>query len=241
MALEKRAFQMTFDLQLMRDGAPAGVQSGSWSISEERTLSARAVSGDAITKLEIIFGRRDAKPLLGLETPSLTENKTYLVTGSGGTPAVARGDKPVPDGERDAVLFEYGWVGTPSPLVAMLRGAKAGAALHPPVEARRALLGDVPGIDENEMDVQAVFKGTRGDGRPDAELAVTAKGPLKSGDMTFDLDLSGPALVDLATGWVTQLTLSGKVKAKGKVKVKKKKLDASGHGKMSITRSATFH
>ncbi len=240
-ALEKRAFKMQFDLELMRDGAPAGMQSGSWSISEERTLAARAVSGDAITKLELIFGRRDAAPLLGLEQPSVTENKTFLVEGSGATPSVTRAGKPAPDAERDAVLYEYGWVGAASPLVVMLRGAKPGAVLHPPVEARKALLGDVPGIDEQAMDVQVVYKRTRSAGRPDAELAVTAKGPLVSGDMTFNLDLSGPATLDLATGWVTQLTLSGKVKAKGKVKHKKGKLDASGHGSMSITRAATFH
>lgn len=240
-ALEKRAVKMEFDLTLMKNGSPAGIQSGSWSISEERTYEVRTVSGDAITAMQVLYGRRIAKPLLGLETPSVTENKTYLVKASGGTPSVTHADQPAPDAERDAVLSEYGWVGAPSPLVVMLRGAKPGAKLAPPVDARRDLLGDLPGIDESTMDVQVVFKGTGGDARPYADVDVTAKGPLTSGDMAFQLDLAGPARIDLATGWVTALSLSGKVKATGKVKFKKTKLDSSGHGTMTITRSATFH
>jgi len=239
-ALEKRAVEMKFDLTLTRKGASAGIQSGSWSISEERTEEAQAVKGNAITKLQLMFGRRDAKPLLGLEQPSLTENNTFELEAKGSSPEVTRGGKPAPDKERDAVLAEYGYVGAPGPLAKLLEGKKPGATLEPDAEGRRALIGVLPGIDENETNVTAVLEGMHENARKQADLDVTLKGELKSGDMTFKLDLTGPAVVDLATGWVTELTLSGKVKAKGQVKHKKMKLDASGSGKMTITRSAKF-
>ncbi len=239
-ALEKRAVKMKFDLTLSKKGASAGIQSGSWSIDEQRTEEAQAVKGDAITKLQLMFGRREAKPLLGLEQPSVTENKTYEIAGQGGTPTVTRSDKPAPDNERDAVLAEYGYVGSPGPLVKLLTGQKPGATLQPDAPARRVLIGVLPGIDENNMTATAVFKGTHGDARKLADLDVTLKGDLHTGDMTFTLDLKGPAVVDMATGWVTGLSLAGKVKAKGQVKNKKQKLDASGGGKMTVTRSAQF-
>ncbi len=239
-ALEKRSVKMKFDLTLSHKGASAGIQSGRWSIDEERTEEAQAVKGDAITKLQLMFGRRDAKPLLGLEHPSVTENKTYEIEAQGSSPEVTRGGKPAPDKERDAVMAEYGYVGSPSPLAKLLQGKKPGATLSPDAEARRALIGELPGIDENETKVTATLKGIHGDQRKQADLDVTLKGDLKNGDMTFKLDLTGPAVVDLATGWVTSLSLSGKVKASGHVKHKKMKLEASGGGKMTVARNAKF-
>lgn len=239
-ALEKRSVMMNFDLTLSHKGASAGIQSGSWSIDEQRTEEVKAANGDAITKLQLMFGKRTAKPLLGLEQPSVTENKTYEIAGTGGTPSVTRNEKPAPDKERDAVLAEYGYVGSPGPLVTLLKGQKTGATLQPDAEARRVLIGVLPGIDENDSKVTVVYKGTHGDAHNLADLAVTMKGELHSGDMTFSLDLTGPAVVDLATGWVTELSLAGKVKAKGQVKHKKMKLAASGSGKMTVTRNAQF-
>ena len=143
-ALEKRAVKMKFDLTLTHKGASAGIQSGSWSISEERTEEAQAVKGNAITKLQLMFGRRDAKPLLGLEQPSVTENKTFELEAQGGAPVVTRSGKPAPDKERDAVLAEYGYVGAPGPLVKLLQGKKTGATLEPDAEGRRVLIGSAP-------------------------------------------------------------------------------------------------
>lgn len=240
-AIETRFIGMNFDLQLTDKGASAGVQSGSWSIKEVRTMIALGVQGDSIDKLEVTYGRREAKPLLGIEQRSVTQGKSYILTANSGSPNVknAQGASVSP-AEQNALDFEYGYVGGPSPLRSLVASGKPGSTLQPGVAARRALIGDAPGIDESQSQITATFKGITTTPRKVAQLDCTVKAELKSGEMNFDLDLKGPAEIDLATGWVTSLELTGTVHAHGKEKIKKHLLDAAGHGTAKLTRHAEF-
>jgi hypothetical protein len=236
-ALESRSIEMQFDLTLLKDGSPAGMQSGNWSIYEERTLKVASAKDDAIGKLELSFGRREAKALLGVEKPSVTAGKSYVVEAGS---VKAAGGKDAPGAEKTAVEAEYGWVGSPSPLLTLLSSMKAGASSEAPADARRALIGELPGIDHErtKLDVKLVQIG--GDARKTAKLDVKLESELDNGDMDFTLTLAGPAEVDVATGWVKSLELSGAVKAKGNVKHKNKPMEARGKGTAKISRKAEF-
>lgn len=235
---ESRSIEMEFDLTLLKEGSPAGMQSGSWSVYEERTLEVLSTKDKAVDKLKISFGRREAKPLLGVEKPSVTAGKTYFVeNGSVKSPA----GKDVPAKELGAVKAEYGWVGSPSPLAALLSGMSTGSKLKPPADARRALIGELPGIDHDKTELELELVGVdRGD-RPSARVQVTMTSELDGGDMDFTLTLKGPAVIDTRTGWVASVALSGTVKAKGTVKHKKQgRLESRGKGKVEIERKAEF-
>lgn len=240
-ALESRSVEMQFDLTLIKDGSPAGMQAGSWSVYEERTLEVQGTKDKAISKLQLAFGRREAKALLGVEKPSVTAGKTYAVEGEGAEPAVkAPGGKDVPPLERTAVLAEYGWVGSPSPLLTMIADLKPGATTQPPADARRALIGELPGIDHERTNLTVKLVGLEGGDRKVAKLDVKLESELDNGDMSFTLKLAGPAQVDAATGWVKTLELSGEVRAKGSVQHKKKPMEAKGKGTAKIVRKAEF-
>jgi hypothetical protein len=235
-AHESRNVEMEFDLTLLKEGSPAGMQSGSWSIYEERTTKVLAIKERAIEKLELIFGRRDAKPLLGVERPSVTAGKSYVIDASGGGAAVKTpSGKDAPGAEATAVSAEYGWIGRPSPLLEMLEGVSPGARTEPPVEARRVLIGELPGIDHGQTKLEVELRGLQG---KTAKLGLTLTSTIDNGEMTFTLELEGPAEVDTRTGWVTSLDLSGKVQAEGTVKHNKKPMAARGKGSAKITRKA---
>ncbi len=237
-ALESRNVEMQFDLTLLRDGSPAGMQGGSWSVYEERTLEVLATGEKSIDKLGLAYGRREAKALLGVEKPSVTAGKTYVVE-SGGSVKLA-GGKDAPEKERAAVLAEYGWVGQPSPLLTMLADLSVGGSAKPPADARRALVGEVPGIDHEQSDLSVTLTGIEGSGRKRAKLDLELTSELDGGDVDFTLDLAGPAVVDVRTGWVESLSLSGKLSAKGTVTHKKKPMEAKGKGSAKIERKAEF-
>jgi hypothetical protein len=235
-AHESRDVEMQFDLTLLKDGSPAGMQSGSWSIYEERTTKVLEVRDQAIAKLELVFGRREAKALLGVEKPSLTAGKSYVLDATGGSVSImAPGGKDVPDKERTAVSLEYGWVGSPSPLLQMLSGVKPGGSTEPPAEARRALIGELPGIDHDETKLSVKLLGVEAN---TAKLELEFTGELDNGDMKFSLELRGPAALDTRTGWVKSLDLSGKLKADGTVKHNKKPMETRGKGTAKISRKA---
>jgi hypothetical protein len=237
-ALESRSIEMSFELTLIKDGSPAGIQGGSWSIYEERTLKVGATKGNAIEKLEIAFGRREAKALLGVEKPSTTAGKTYLVEAPGGVKLA--GGKDAPEAERAPVAAEYGWVGEPSPLLAELARLSTGGRSAPSAAARRALIGELPGVDHEKTELSVVLAGVESGKRPTAKLDVELKTTLDNGDVLFDLELAGPARIDTETGWVASLELDGKLTAKGAVKHQKKTLEAKGKGSVKIVRKAEF-
>jgi hypothetical protein len=237
LALESRTIEMQFDLTLLKDGSPAGMQSGSWSVYEERTLKVLGTGDDAIQKLELSYGRREAKALLGVEKPSLTAGKVYVVESGG---SVKRSGKDAPGGEKSAVEAEYGWVGSQSPLVGVIRELKPGASAEPPADARRALIGELPSVDHEQSKVEMKLVSVDTSGRKTAKLDVKLESELDNGDMSFTLALAGPAQVDLSTGLVKSLDLSGTVKAKGSVKHKKKPMEARGKGTIKIARKAEF-
>lgn len=237
LALESRNIEMQFDLTLLKDGSPAGMQSGSWSVYEERTLKVLGTKDDAIEKLELSYGRREAKALLGVEKPSLTAGKVYVVESGG---SVKSSGKDAPGGEKSAVEAEYGWVGSQSPLIGAIRELKPGASAEPPPDARRALIGELPSVDHEQSKLGIKLVNVDGSGRKTAKLDVKLESELDNGDMSFSLALTGPAEVDLSTGLVKSLDLSGTVKAKGTVKHKKKPMEARGKGTIKITRKAEF-
>ncbi len=235
-AHESRNVEMQFDLTLLKEGSPSGMQSGSWSVYEERTMKVLGTKDKAISKLELVFGRREAKALLGVEKPSHTAGKTYVIEASGAEPSVkTTSGKDAPANERSAVSAEYGWIGRPSPLLEMLAELKPGASTEPPAEARRVLIGELPGIDHEHTSLSAKLVSVEG---KSAKLDVTLKSELDNGDMDFTLELAGPAVVDTRTGFVKSLDLSGKVTAKGSVKHQKKPMEARGKGSAKISRKA---
>lgn len=237
-ALEKRSASLVFDLTLKKGDHAGGMQAGSWSLEEERSLEVIASEGSAVNQLKVVYGRREAKPLLGVEMTTATAGHTYVLESKGGNVDIRRGDgKDITGGERDALMSEYDWVGGPSPLSKWLGegGPAAGKKLEGGPSETRALVGVLAGVDYQSSKVSVVSKGKSGDS---LALDVTATLTLVGGKTRFELTLSGPAKVDLAKGWVSTLSLKGTAKASGTLDHKKGVLDVTGTGKAEISRSA---
>lgn len=236
-ALEKRSASLTFDLTLKKGDAAGGMQAGSWSLEEERSLQVLAADGGKVTKLEIAFGKRESKPLLGVELTTATAGHTYVIESKGEAPSVSRADgKPITGAERDALMTEYDWVGGPTPLAKWLGPATSGKTLTGGPAEARALLGVLAGVDYTNSKVSATPKGKGGGS---IELDVTATLRLTGGQTFFDFELKGTAKVDAKTGLVSELSLEGPVRASGKLEHKKGMLDVTGTGKASLSRSAS--
>lgn len=238
-ALERRGASLTFDLTLKKGEHAGGMQAGSWSLEEERSLEVLASEGSAVNKLKVAFGRRESKPLLGVELTAATAGHTYVIESKGGNLDIKRGDdKEVSGGERDALMAEYDWVGGPSPLAKWLGegGPAEGKKLEGGSAETRALIGVLAGVDYASSKVSVTSKGKSGD---TVTLDVTTTLTLVGGKTRFELTLTGPAKVDMSTGWVSELTLKGTAKASGTLDHKKGTLDVTGTGKAEVTRSAT--
>jgi hypothetical protein len=233
--LEQRSASLEFELTLEKGEAAGGMQSGSWSLEEERSLEVLDGDDSAVTKLRVVYGRREAKPLLGVELTAATAGHTYAI-GPGGHTIEREDGKALTGDERDALMSEYDWVGGAPPLMKWLEGgaAKEGATLEGGSAEARALVGVLSGVDYSNAKVSVTPKKKHGDSLP---LDVTAALRLTSRDTHFDLDLKGTATVDLKTGWVTQLELAGPVKPSGHVKLKKDVLEVHGRGTAKISRS----
>jgi hypothetical protein len=242
-ALDRRGLEFQFALTLMRGEAAAGVQTGNWSFTEERTHRVIASSDSAITKLQVVYGKWEAKPLLGLQYEVPTDGNSYTVASSGGSATVERAEgKAMSDDEKTAVMNEYGWVGGVHPVLAAIEraGAKPGSQLEVDTAFINALVGAIPGVDHAKSQLEAELKGLETSGRKTAKLAVVLKSDLYSGPTVFSLDLKGPATVDMLTGWTSSLALDGTLKPGGQVKVKGKMLNVQGRGTAKLTREATF-
>ncbi len=237
-SLEKRTASLVFDFTLKKGEHAGGMQAGSWSLEEERAIEVLASEGSAVNKLKVVYGRRESKPLLGVEMTTATAGHTYVLESKGGNVDIGRGDgKDVSGGERDALMAEYDWVGGPSPLSKWLGegGPAAGKKLEGGPSETRALVGVLAGVDYQSSKVSVVSKGKSGD---TLTLDVTTTLTLVGGKTRFELTLSGPAQVDLAKGWVSTLSLKGTAKASGTLDHKKGVLDVTGTGKAEISRSA---
>ncbi|MBI3204153.1 MAG: hypothetical protein HYZ29_21635 [Myxococcales bacterium] len=235
-ALEKRSAALTFDLVLKKGDAAGGMQAGSWSLEEERALEVLGSEGSAVNKLKVVFGKREAKPLLGVELTTATAGHTYVLESKGGNVDITRADgKEVTGAERDALMSEYDWVGGPSPLAKWLgeRGPGDGKKLEGGSAETRALVGVLAGVDYQSSKVSVVSKGKSGS---TLTLDVTATLTLVGGQTRFELTLSGPAKVDMAKGWVSDLALKGTAKASGKLDHKKGVLDVTGKGEAQVQR-----
>lgn len=244
-ALEERFVSLDFELVLSKgdDKTAGGMQSGSWSIREQRSYEALSTKGAAIDKLKIVFGDREAKALLGVEQNAVTAGKTYVLDATKGAIAVTTASGGAASGEeRDALSAEYDWVGEPSPLLVWLRGGalKAGEKLEGGAKQARALLGVIPAAEPGKTTVTVTSRGKTDGARPTLGLDVEAKARIVSGETVFDVTFTGPAEVDLKTGWVAKLDLSANAKASGKVKHKKGPLNVSGKATGKLTREMTF-
>ena len=242
--LDKRSLSLEFDLNLMKKGEGKGVQSGNWSFAEERTMRVKAAKKDVIGEMQVVYGKWEAKPLLGLTYEMPTDGKTYLLTYKDGALGIVRGsNEKLSSDEQQAVKAEYGWVGARSPLRTALldSGLKSGAELPKTAELAQILLGEIPGASAGQTEVTATLDKVESGPRKKAILKLSAKTEVKSNKTTFELELKGTASVDVTTGWVLGADLAGTVSAKGSVKHPKQgELEVSGKGKVTLTRSSEF-
>lgn len=242
--LDIRAFSMEFGLTLLKDdNVAAGVQTGNWSFEEERTHRVKALGKRGIQELEVVYGKWEAKPLLGLQYEVPTDGKTYAVQATEDEPSVKRsGQEPMTSEELEAVIAEYGYVGDLPPTLQALEatGHEQGAELPADVALTDALLGAIPGVTHRNTKMTARFVGFDESGRKTAKLTLSLTTTLQSGETAFEMTLKGPASVDYLTGWVSGLDLEGEITPSGKVKAAGKMLNVRGKGTVKYVRSADF-
>jgi hypothetical protein len=243
--LDRRSLTLDFDLNLLKKGEGKGVQSGNWSFSEERTLRVKSAKKDVVKELQVVYGKWEAKPLLGLTYEMPTDGKTYLLAKEGANLKITRGaNEHVSGGEEQrAVKAEYGWVGERSPLRQALLDAKLepGSNLGKSQELAQLILGEIPGADSGQSELSATLEKVDSGARKKAQLKIEAKTKITSGKTTFAVELNGTAAVDVATGWVIAADLTGTTSATGSVKHPKQgELEVSGKGKVTLTRKGEF-
>jgi hypothetical protein len=241
-ALETRTIKMDFELTLQRGESPAGLQSGTWSVEEQRSMQVREVGKNSITALSIVFGKRIAQPLLGIEKKPVTAGNKYLVTAASGGAAVTTLDGGKVDVEqRDAVLSEFGYVGAPSLLLGVVaKKPAAGDKAKLTTRQALALLGEVPGLDIDKTEVTLQFDGIQAADRKTAAFTASIRSEIASGPTRFGFAMQGPALIDVETGWVSSVRFKGAITPTGQVKTKKGLFDVRGKGNIEIARSTTF-
>lgn len=244
--LDRRSLTLDFDLNLLKKGEGKGVQSGNWSFSEERTLRVKTAKKDVITELQVVYGKWEAKPLLGLTYEMPMDGKTYLLAFDGSALKITRGSSDHVNGgeEQRAIKAEYGWVGERSPLRQALVAAKQepGSSLGRGQELAQLILGEIPGADSAQSDLTATLEKFEGSGaRKKALLKIEAKAKIVSNKTSFAIDLNGTAAIDVATGWIVAADLSGTTQAAGSIKHPKQgELEVSGKGKVTLTRKGEF-
>lgn len=241
-ALEKRSASLDFDLNLSKKGQGSGIQNGQWSFAEERTLRIKKAKDNKILELEVAYGKWEAKPLLGMTYEVPTDDKTYLLSFVDSL-SIMRGAEKASPAEEKAVSAEYGWVGNTSALRKAMLDAKLAPdtriAMSPLVNA--ALLGAIPGVDIAHAGIMASIKSVKSQGRQVATLDVAGSFSIKSKKTTFDIELRGPAEVDVPTGWVQSMDLKGTVTVTGQTEVGKKgTMDVEGKGKFTLSRQLEF-
>ena len=244
--LDRRSLSLEFDLNLLKKGEGKGVQSGSWSFSEERTMRVKTTKKDVISELQVVYGKWEAKPLLGLTYEMPMDGKTYLLAGDGSSLKITRGSSDHVEGgeEQRAIKAEYGWVGSRSPLRQALVDSKleSAANLGKSQELAQLILGEIPGADSSQSELSATLDKVEGSGaRRKAVLKVEARAKIVSNKTSFALDLKGTAAVDIATGWVVAADLYGTTLSTGTIKVAKQgELEVTGKGKVTLTRKGEF-
>lgn len=240
-AFEDRFIRVDYDLMLLRDGDAAGTSDGTWSSDEQRRVTVLATHGDTVSNLKVSYADREDGPLLGVFDSSPTDGHTYFISRQPSGLSIRRADGSLlSPAERQVVATEYGDVGEPQPLLVLLAGHRPGEQLVLSARAARALLGAPPDMEVDGASVHARLVGFRNSTRQFAVLAVTMHGQLSNGHTVFDLDVSGPARVDLRTGWLRSLHLKGRVKARGEFEHEQLWYNVSGTGTIVITRSAAF-
>jgi len=221
------------------DGSTGGISEKGFSLAEDRHVMVEAVGKTAVTKISILYGKRETKGLEGW-SPLPTQNNGYSVEGQGGTPEVLQnGKNPAGEDEAKVVLAEYGYVGGPHPLLLAIERSKGGEAQQLDAAGQAALLGHNPEITLEKVEVSYGSAGEVG-GRSSLSIEVAVQGSLPDGPLRYEFDLTGNAQVDATTGWVTELALAGQLVPTGKVTMKGRELKASGKGKIEMKRTASF-
>lgn len=224
--------KVTFELK-QPDGNVAGISDKGWSFAEDRRVRIEQVGDRAVTKVSILYGKREAK---GLDswTSLPTEGQGYEVSEDQGV--LFAGKKAASDEENEIVMAEYGYMGKPNPLaVAIYRAKDTGEAQTLSPAAHRLLIGHIPEIKTKAVTLEHVE--TNG---ALSNIKVNFVGSIPDGELSYEFDLSGQAQVDTPTGWVRQMDLAGEVRATGTITAKGKKLKADGKGEMTFGRSGTI-
>jgi hypothetical protein len=242
--LDRRSLSLDFALNLSKNGAGKGVNSGTWSFAEERSMRVKSAAKDVINEMQVVYGKWDAKPLLGLTYETPTNGKSYLLSHKDGNLTIVKGagEKPSADEQR-VVKLEYGYVGARSPLRQALVEAnfQSGAELPKNDTIAQLIIGELPGSDPSKTEVTAVIDKVEGGARKKAILKVTAKTRIVSNKTFFDLEITGTTTVDVTTGWVLAGDLAGTAKAAGTLKHPKQgEMEVSGKSKITLTRSSEF-
>lgn len=239
---EKRAMSARIKLVLTTaDGSTGGMSDKSWSFSEDRRSGLEKTDKSAATQLNVLFGKRN-KSGLDSWTTLPTEGKGYVIRGKGSELAVLdNGKSEASAAEREIVVAEYGFVGRQNPLLAAVYQAKEkGATESLSPEAYRWLLGHTPELQVGE--VKLSYQGNAAHaGRDTGKLEIDLTGSMKDGATSYDYELKGPGLVDLKTGYVVDLKLTGKVKVTGSMTLKGRKLTSTGDGEMTLTRTGKIN
>lgn len=234
---ERRALSAEVSLVLEApDGAAGGISEKGFSLSEERRVMVEAVGSDAITKLSLLYGKRETRGLEGW-TPLPTQNNGYTVEGDGSSITILQdGKNPTGATEREVIEAEYGFVGRPHPLLVAVARSKGGEPQRLDEAGRVALLGHNPEITLEEVTVEFGSADTF-EGRATLAVEVTVKGSLPDGSLSYSFDLTGTAQIDATTGWITRLELAGNLIPKGTLRAKGRELKAGGKGKIEMNRS----
>lgn len=241
--MDHRTLNLEFSLNLQKNGQGVGIDTRSWSLTEERTLRARNVGKAEITELELVYGKWEAAALLDQSFTPPTNGQSYLVVGNGdgGVKITRANGQPPSTEESTAVSDEYGWVGTPSPLRVALAevGLEAGRKIPSSAAIALALYGTIPGVDPKNSTANLTLHSVEQGKNPSVRADVQGSVRIRSHKTVFDVELAGTAQIDTGTGLVRGLDLKGTIVPSGQITHPKKgALDVSGKGKLTLKQTS---
>ena len=210
---------------------------------KKRVVEVLAATGDAVTKVKVIYGTVDKKTTEGGKDktkPSPTSGKTYIVDSAGGKTTVTDANgKASPVIEAKEVEKDFKSLGKPDPMTAAIPSTP----LKPgdKVDAMSTALTEFLNRDMKESEgvkvsnVNVTFKEQSGDeGIFDLALTVTKE----DGPMGLAIDLKGTAHMLVKGSTPTKLEMKGPIKIVAKEDPKAPKMKIEGSGTMSMLMTA---